>query len=121
MHPDEIFQISPSIRYVATYVNGRLRTKQRSNLLNASTPESDRYEEILVNPTLLTLATQRGELDCGGLEYLIVRYGNFAQFIRSLPHGHLSVGIDIGADIFDIAHKLQAFQVDDGTKCRDFV
>ena len=44
--------------------------------MDASGLESDRYEELLVNPTLLTLATQRGNIDCGGLKYLIVRYGN---------------------------------------------
>ena len=40
-----------------------------------------RYEELLVNPTLLELTRQRGNIDCGGLEYLVIRYGNFFQLV----------------------------------------
>ena len=32
----------------------------------------DRYEELLVNPTLLTLAGQRGDIDYGGLRCLVL-------------------------------------------------
>ena len=54
-------------------------TRERSGLIDASSGESDRYEELLVNPTLLTLAAQRGDIDCGGLRYLVVAYRNFWQ------------------------------------------
>lgn len=40
--------------------------RERPDLADASSSESDRYEELLVNPTLITLARQRGEIDCGG-------------------------------------------------------
>lgn len=78
---DRVFAISGSVRYVASYSGGRLVSAMRSGLRNASTSESDRYEELLVNPTLLKLATQRGDIDCGGLEYLLLRYGHFFQFV----------------------------------------
>jgi len=50
---ESIFRLSDSIRYVAIYRNERLETKSKSNVTGASSSESDRYEELLVNPTLL--------------------------------------------------------------------
>ena len=74
---ESIFKLSDSIRYVAVYKNGQLESKSKSHTIGASSSESDRYEELLVNPTLLKLASQRGDIDCGGLDYILVRYGNF--------------------------------------------
>lgn len=88
---EELFDLSPAIRYVATYRNGELATRQRSDVPNASAGESDRYEELLVNPTILTLTRQRGEIDCGGLRYVLVRYGSFFQLVLPLPDGHASL------------------------------
>jgi hypothetical protein len=85
------------VRYVAVYLDGDLRTRQRARLAGASASESDRYEELLVNPTLLTLATQRGDIDCGGLTYLLIRYGNFFTLIQPLARGHVNVGFELGA------------------------
>jgi hypothetical protein len=93
-----IFRLSDSIRYVAVYKNGELESKSKSNILGASGSESDRYEELLVNPTLLKLASQRGNIDCGGLEYVLVRYGNFFQFVTPTCWGHVSVCIEADAD-----------------------
>lgn len=90
----EIFSVSPSIRYVAIYRAGELSLSQRSDLRSASSSESDKYEELLVNPTLLTLATQRGEIDCGGTDFVIVGYGNFLQLIIPLLSGHVSVAFE---------------------------
>ncbi len=75
---ENIFRLSDSIRYVAVYKNGQLESKSKSNTLGASSSESDRYEELLVNPTLLKLASQRGNIDCGGLDYILVRYELFS-------------------------------------------
>ena len=95
---DRVFALSPDIRYVARLHGGRLVSAMRPNLANASASESDKYEELLANPTLLTLASRRGELDCGGLEYLILRYGSFFELVYPAPGGHLSVGIEPHAD-----------------------
>jgi hypothetical protein len=95
---ETIFQLSESIRYVAVYKNGHLESRSKSNTLGASSAESDRYEELLVNPTLLKLASPRGNIDCGGLEYVVVRYGNFFQFVTPTSWGHLSVCIEADAD-----------------------
>jgi hypothetical protein len=93
-----LFEASPSIRYVALYQAGRLISEQRQVVAGASAAESDRYEELLVNPSLLTLAKQRGDIDCGGLRFLIVAYGNFFQLVRAYEDGHLSVCIELSAN-----------------------
>lgn len=55
MHPaddliERCFAAAPDVRYVAVYWNGELHMRQRAGLTGASTSESDRYEELLVNP-----------------------------------------------------------------------
>jgi len=72
--------------------------RQREDLASASAEESDRYEELLVNPTLLKLARQRSEIDCGGLRFLIVGYGNFHQLLVPLATGHVSIAFELDAD-----------------------
>lgn len=95
---DAILALAQSIRYVARYQGGALQSVARAGVSRASASESDRYEELLVNPTLLTLLRQRGEIDCGGLEFVIIRYGNFWQVVIPVDGGHLSVCIDRTAD-----------------------
>jgi hypothetical protein len=91
---DEVFAVSPAIRYVAVGRGQDVQLRERPELADASSSESDRYEELLVNPTLITLARQRGEIDCGGLDYLIVAYGNFFQLVLPVEGGHVSVAIE---------------------------
>jgi hypothetical protein len=95
---DALFDLSPQVRYVAIYGHGELSLRQRPELSLASAPESDRYEELLVNPTILTLTRRRGEIDCGGLDYVVVRYGNFFQFVVPIEGGHASVAIEPDAE-----------------------
>jgi hypothetical protein len=93
MH-DAIFAVSPAIRYVAVGRGQDVQLQERPGLADASSSESDRYEELLVNPTLITLARQRGEIDCGGLDYLVVAYGSFFQLVLPIDGGHVSVAIE---------------------------
>jgi hypothetical protein len=93
-----ILGISPAVRYVAIYHGGVLASAARPDLAGASSSESDKYEELLVNPTLLTLARQRGNIDCGGLRYLVIRYGSFFVVVLPLDQGHVTVGIEPSAD-----------------------
>ena len=95
---DRIFELSENIRYVAVYRGGQLTSRQRRGLAGASSAESDRYEELLVNPTLLTLVRQRGDIDCGGAMYVLVRYGNFFQLITPVSGGHVSIALETRAD-----------------------
>jgi len=97
---EAIFALGRHIRYVA-FGNGQdVTTAQRESVGGASAESSDFFEELLVNPALLTLARQRGELDCGGFRHLVVGYGNFNQVVLPLPdgRGHASVCVELEAD-----------------------
>lgn len=102
-----VFAVSPEIRYAAVYRKGQLRSSERPGLAQASAGESDKYEELIVNPTLLTLTRQRGEIDCGGLHYVVIRYGSFFELVLPLPDGHLSVGVEPHADPLPLIPRLQ--------------
>jgi hypothetical protein len=104
---DAIFGLSDCVRYVAVYDGRGLRSKSRANTAGASASESDKYEELLVNPTLLKLASQRGNIDCGGLDYLIVRYGNFYQLVLPMEEGHVSVCIELSADPVEMGSRIK--------------
>ena len=95
---DQVFAASPDIRYVALYRNGALESRQRPGLEHASASESDKYEELIVNPTLLKCATQRGNIDCGGCRALVVAYGSFLELVVPIRGGHLSVGFENGSN-----------------------
>ncbi|MBX9880996.1 MAG: hypothetical protein K2X73_03395 [Sphingomonas sp.] len=105
---DAFFELSPAIRYVALYRGGVLASRQRGGIAGASAGESDRYEELLVNPTLLTLARQRGDIDCGGAAFVIVGYGNFHQLVIDLPDGHASICFEKAANPIEFVEPLKA-------------
>jgi hypothetical protein len=109
---DEIFAISDDVRYVAIYRDGQLESKSKGDTQGASSSESDRYEELLVNPILLKAASQRGNIDCGGLDYLLVKYGNFFQFVLPVSWGHVSVCIEKSADPIAIGLKVRSLLED---------
>lgn len=90
----KLFELSEDVRYVAVYRDKDLTLRQRPALAGASSSESDRYEELLVNPTLIALTRQRGDIDCGGLEYVLIRYGGFYQLVQPIGGGHVSVAIE---------------------------
>lgn len=96
---DRCLALSPDVRYVAVYIGGVLHSRERDGLAGASAAESDRYEELLVNPAVLTLVRQRGNIDCGGVCYVVIRYGNFYQCVFPLAGGHVSVALETTADL----------------------
>ncbi len=102
-----VFALSPDVRYVATYVDGRLDLAARP-AANASAADSDRYEELLVNPTLLMLARQRGDIDCGGLAFVLVRYGFFFQLVVPVVGGHVSIAIEPSGAPLDLVERIVA-------------
>lgn len=101
------FAVSPDVRYVAVYRDGTLRSRTKDALSRASSSESDRYEELIVNPTLLTLVRQRGDIDCGGVRFVVVRYGSFFQAVVPMPRGHLSVALEPTANPPSIVPRLR--------------
>jgi len=104
-----LFSVSDSIRYVAQYNGNQLTSRQRENIEDTSGVESDKYEELFVNPTILKIAGQRGRLDCGGLDFIIIKYGNFFQMIRDFDNGHLSICMERKCDPFDVATRIQVY------------
>ena len=105
---DSIFAVSPAIRYVAIARGQDVRLRERPDLADASSGDSDRYEELLVNPTLITLARQRGEIDCGGLDYLVVAYGSFFQLVLPVEDGHVSVAIERSQSPTELVDPIRA-------------
>jgi hypothetical protein len=104
---EDIFSLSADVHYVAVYLDGELATASRPGAVGASSSESDKYEELIVNPTLLTLVKQRGEIDCGGARYVLVRYGNFFQFVAPIRNGHISICIEPHADPLRLVGPIQ--------------
>lgn len=106
-----VLQLSDDVRYVALYADGELDTLSR-HADNASAAESDRYEELLVNPALMLLTRQRGDIDCGGMSFVVIRYGAFFQLVMPWRSGHASVALELTADPFAlqpiISRALQA-------------
>lgn len=76
--------------------------------MTETTPESNFFEELLVNPTLLKLASQRGGLDCGGVSYVAIGYGDFTMFITNMKGGHVSLGVARDTSVAELAAKVQA-------------
>ena len=110
---DKIFQISNDVRYVAIYRDGKLQTQTKDDTEGASSSESDKYEELIANPVMLKAASQRGNIDCGGLDFLLIRYGNFFQFILPVSWGHVSVCIDKDAEPIVIGNKVKELFVNE--------
>lgn len=104
-----VFRLGSQVRYVALGQGQNITTAQREGVQAPTATGSDFYEELLVNPALLTLAQQRGNLDCGGLRHLVIAYGNFNQVVVPLPDGtgHLSVCVEREADASAVAAQLQ--------------
>src|SRR5262245_8752641 len=99
---DRVMALGAAIRYAALARGADIVTRLRPDLKpgdgTTSSGESDRYEELLVNPAVLLLTQRRGEIDCGGLDHVVISYGNFHQLVIPLSDGHLSVANERTAD-----------------------
>lgn len=91
---DDLLDLSESIRGVAVYRQGELVSRMRPGTPEPWSAESDRYEELLVNPALLTLVGQRGKVDRGGTRYALVRYDKFFRLIVPIDGGHVSLCVE---------------------------
>jgi hypothetical protein len=105
---NRLFALSPHVRYIALYRDKQLFTESKPGTTPASSDESDRCEELLVNPAILLLAGQRGDIDCGGLRYVLIRYGNFFQFVFSRAWGHVSICMEPSADPIHLGERALA-------------
>jgi hypothetical protein len=105
---DSVLSLSDDIRYVAVYRNGQLSSSNKAGRKGASSSESDTYEELIVNPAILTLVKQRGDIDCGGARFVLIRYGNFYQIIAPIDGGHVSVCIESEAEPLKLVEPIQS-------------
>ena len=103
---DAILELSPAIRYAALHVGGG-EPLLRERVGTSGAAESERWDELVVNPTLIELATRRGDVDCDGLDYLVVRYRRFFNLVLPLDGGHLSVLVDPDADPLPLVRPIR--------------
>lgn len=109
---DQLFKLSPQVRYAAICQDDKVSLRQRKDIENASAAETEHYEELLVNPALLTMLTHRGNIDCGGFHYVLIRYGHFFQFVRNIQDGHVSIGLDANENIMKLVDELDTLVKD---------
>ena len=62
--------------------------KDKEKLMNEAFEISEHIRYIA------KLASQRGNIDCGGPEYFIIRYGNFFVLLIPCKNGHLNIGVE---------------------------
>ena len=102
-----LFPLDPDIRYVAVNQAGTIvEMEQRPDWPSYNAPETDRMEEFIVNPVVLELAKRRGDLDLGGIRYVVIRYGMQYQLLLPYKAGHVSVGVELKADVISIANRI---------------
>jgi hypothetical protein len=104
-----LFRMEPKIRYVAVNQAGRIVEMAQSPAHPSyNSCETDRIEELIVNPVVLELAARRGNLDMEGVRYVVIRYGTQYQLLMPYREGHLSVGVEKQDDPLEIARKITA-------------
>lgn len=102
-----LFSLDPGIRYVAVNQGGAIREMvQRADYPTLNSHETDRMEELIVNPIVLEATRRRGNLDMDGVRHVTVRYGTLYTVIFPHDDGHVSVGVQLGADVEAIAEKV---------------
>ena len=78
----QLFKLEPKIRYVALNQNGKIvEMEQSPQHPTYNPPESDRIEELIVNPVVLEITKRRGNIDMDGIRYVIIRYGTQFQLL----------------------------------------
>lgn len=100
----QIFELG-RVGYVAIGVGHQVYMQIAPGVDTETSQESNFFEELLVNPTVLELISRRGTLDCGGLEYVAIGYGHFIQLLIPLPNGHASLGVARDAPVQQLAEQ----------------
>src|SRR6267378_6490397 len=104
-----LFRTEPKIRYVAVNQKGKIVEMEQSPSHPSYNPnETDRMEELIVNPIVLELAARRGNLDMDGIRYVVIRYGTQYQLLIPYGEGHLSIGVELQDNPVEIASKITA-------------
>ena len=101
----QVFELDPGIRYLAVNQDGEI-VEMAQRLPTHNQVETDRMEELLVNPAILDLTKRRGDLDLDGIRYIIIQYGLQYQAIFNYRNGHVSVGIESDSDAVGVVSKI---------------
>ena len=105
----QLFRMEPKIRYVAVNQKGKIVEMEQSSSHPSYNPnETDRMEELIVNPIVLELVARRGNLDMDGIRCVVIRYGTQYQLLIPYGEGHLSIGVELQDDPLQIASKITA-------------
>ena len=101
----QVFELDSGIRYLAVNQEGEI-VEMEQRLPSHNPVETDRMEELLVNPTILEMTKRRGDLDLDGIRYIIIQYGLQYQAIFNYRNGHVSVGIESDSDAVGVVSKI---------------
>ena len=103
----QLFELEPKIRYVAVNQNGKIVEMEQSGQHPTYNPqETDRIEELIVNPIVLEITARRGNIDMNGIRYVVIRYGTQYQLLLPYKEGHISIGVELEDDPTGIARKV---------------
>ena len=107
---EQLFRIDPRIRYVAVNQYGLIvELVQNPADPTNNSEETDRLEELIVNPIILEITRRRGQLDIGSSRYVVIRYGLQYQLILPHENGHVSLGLEPTADPITIAERVSRY------------
>ena len=102
-----LFDLDSNIRYVAINQSGVLvEMEQNPKWPSLNPTETDRMEELIVNPILLELTRRRGNIDMNGMRFVVVRYGTMYELIFPFKDGHLSMGLELDANPTEVAYSV---------------
>ena len=103
----KLFKFDPKIRYVSINRNGTIvEMTQNPDLPMYNPHDTDRTEELVVNPTVLDLLRRRGSLDQYGVKFVVIHYDEFYQVVMPYEDGHLSIGVELTADVIDVVKRV---------------
>jgi hypothetical protein len=104
---EQLFRVEPRIRYVAINQSGLVvEMMQSPTCPTLNSAETDRLEELIVNPIVLEITRRRGEIDVGGTRFVVIRYGSLYQVIMPYRAGHVSLSVELHDDPLQIAEKV---------------
>jgi hypothetical protein len=71
---NRLFELDPNIRHVAVNRGDRIvEMGQNPKWPSYNAVDTDRMEELIVNPAILELARRRGDIDLHGIRYVVIR------------------------------------------------
>jgi hypothetical protein len=115
----QIFELDASIRYIAVNQGGEI-VEMEQRIATFNPVETDKMEELIVNPTVLNITKRRGDLDLEGVNFVLIKYGLQYQAIFNYRDGHVSVGIELVSNAISIVNNiLNHLQLPTGSSLSD--